>query len=944
MATQSSTPLWLDLKIDYIDENFNKVFNYIHQNNIGTKDGFYDITINLLEQRIDALIQELQNKPIMYDESLVKDKEQVTFISRLLGLYLLSVDSSSANYRTALLLFVHTLALLEPKNISIEMVGNVLKFAICKLPTRCVLTWKDIEVFQPNIIAHKFNHAISEYNGYTQSDKFEYMGMLKLMAKQLQLSAANNIAISQPTVSLSILNNLIAIVTPKSDKLKQSKANDIESIRDFTAQFIADQHKAVKKLKRYAVGDKLVVRLTGKRNNHLQVVSISREYQQIEGEVQFSGKNFFFYKEQDFIDALNIDDTFDVLYLGDDLFEVKMPFIQWAKDYIFSENIVVGAKAVMITDKFIGWGTVNGLGVYTSKIEGVTQGDCAEIQLKSMPKDSDGNPTGWISGQFIQLIDEEIDYDSAKIQTISESFIYEQEEDDTKCSSSILSAEFVKSIYRMLIFCQQQCVSNPTERYKIISVCQMLATLIDKEQDINYIDFLAQCLEYLVYFAKGEYDKLKQPTLAIDNKPESVVRKQSIISIIQEYGSTKDTDFLSNIISNEQDELLIKLAILVQSCNRLTGVINRSMQNIIKREIISTLAVETEGDTDLEEENGIYLGIENDRQEFKTSFFHAPQGAKEQRQHINIFKGICAFLNTTDGGTLYIGVNDLGYIKGIDAEIAHLQTITYGNYKGVDGYMRYITDQAKQFFDIDIVTNIKTHPMYNNQVIAIEVTPYEFGIVRLENTAYLRVNGESIAISESTVQRIAARKSIPIHKADSTIGYLSNAIRNQKCVVLHNYHSANSGTIKDRTVEVFDFTDDGKYIWCYDLDKRAIRVFDIARIGYVENTQIAWKNQHLHKCGSIDIFNMTGSTAFNICLRLNLRAKNLLIDEFPKAEAFVIKENDNSWLLTTEVYNISGVARFYLGLANSIDIINAPELVEYVKTYCSTYLTKQIAD
>ena len=161
MATQSSTPLWLDLKIDYIDENFNKVFNYLHQNNIGTKDGFYDITINLLEQRIDALIQELQNKPIMYDESLIKDKEQVTFISRLLGLYLLSVDSSSANYRTALLLFVHTLALLEPKNISIEMVGNVLKFAICKLPTRCVLTWKDIEVFQPNIIAHKFNHAIS---------------------------------------------------------------------------------------------------------------------------------------------------------------------------------------------------------------------------------------------------------------------------------------------------------------------------------------------------------------------------------------------------------------------------------------------------------------------------------------------------------------------------------------------------------------------------------------------------------------------------------------------------------------------------------------------------------------------------------------------------------------------------------------------------------------
>ena len=30
MNTQAYTPLWLDLKIDYIDENFDKVFTYIY--------------------------------------------------------------------------------------------------------------------------------------------------------------------------------------------------------------------------------------------------------------------------------------------------------------------------------------------------------------------------------------------------------------------------------------------------------------------------------------------------------------------------------------------------------------------------------------------------------------------------------------------------------------------------------------------------------------------------------------------------------------------------------------------------------------------------------------------------------------------------------------------------------------------------------------------------
>ena len=83
---------------------------------------------------------------------------------------------------------------------------------------------------------------------------------------------------------------------------------------------------------------------------------------------------------------------------------------------------------------------------------------------------------------------------------------------------------------------------------------------------------------------------------------------------------------------------------------------------------------------------------------------------------------------------------------------------------------------------------------------------------------------------------------------------------------------------------------------------------------------------------------MTGSSSYSICLRLNLRAKNLLLEEFPRAKEHISNEGKNSWLLNTDVYNLAGVARFYIGLANSIEIINAPELVEYIKSYCKAYL------
>ena len=936
MTHNTSTPLWLNLKVNYIDENFENVINYIYQNNTIRKDEFYGITINLLERRIDALIEEFHDQPLLYDDYLTQDKERAKFTAQLLGLYLLSVSNNSKHYRTAFLLFAYTVAILEPRNLSTNYVSNALNFILGTLPAKPILEWKDIMEIYPEVIAHKLNNAMESKSGFTQNDTLEMMGTMQLSSKKIQLAATNKQCINQSvSTSLSILDDIINIITPKSDKLKQSKASDIENIREFASLFIADQKKVCRKLKKYAVGQELTVKLISKRNDILKVASTDNEYQQVQGNIVFPQK-YFFYNECDFVEAINIDDEFDVVYLGEETFDIMLPYLKYIRDYLYEPNEIVVARVLKVYEKMIAWGTSTGLSVATVKIDNIEVGDYAEIKIKQLQLNEDGIPKGWISGDIIRIVNDSFDYNRVKVDTIAKGYIYEKE--DNESTPTILTPELVKAIYRLLIFNQQHCVTNPTDRYKIICVSQMLATFIGKEDDVTYMTFLADYLENLVRFAKSEYDAVVCPAFPYNEMTDEIVRRKQIISILKAYGTTEDDDALNDIINNNEDPLLVKLATLVQSCNRLDGVINRSMQNVIKREIISSLAVEAEGDTDLDNENGTYLGIENDRLEFKTSFFHAPKNAKEQRQHINVFRSICAFLNTTDGGTLYMGVNDLGYVQGINSEISHLQSITYSNYKGIDGYMRYITDQAKIFFDIDVVANIKMRPMYNNQVIAIEIAPYEFGVVKLGDVAYLRVNAESVAISESAMQRVMARKSLSTIKKSPTIENLSLAMRSKSCAILHNYQSSNSGNISDRTVEVFDFTNNGTAIWCYDIDKSAVRLFNIDRIGHVELTQRPWKHQDQHKCGDIDIFNMTGSTSYNICLRLNLRAKNLLVEEFPRAKEHISNEGKNSWLLTTDVYNLAGVARFYIGLANSIEIVNAPELVEYVKSYCKTYL------
>ena len=45
------------------------------------------------------------------------------------------------------------------------------------------------------------------------------------------------------------------------------------------------------------------------------------------------------------------------------------------------------------------------------------------------------------------------------------------------------------------------------------------------------------------------------------------------------------------------------------------------------------------------------------------------------------------------------------------------------------------------------------------------------------------------------------------------------------------------------------------------------------------------------------------------------------------------KGDNNIWYFDTEVYQMEGIGRFYLGLANHIKILQAPELEQYVAAF-----------
>ena len=70
MAKTDKTPLWLDLRKEYIDDNFEKLRSYLLEcsTNASKKDSFFDTTIELLRARVEDLIAAIASRPIFAEE------------------------------------------------------------------------------------------------------------------------------------------------------------------------------------------------------------------------------------------------------------------------------------------------------------------------------------------------------------------------------------------------------------------------------------------------------------------------------------------------------------------------------------------------------------------------------------------------------------------------------------------------------------------------------------------------------------------------------------------------------------------------------------------------------------------------------------------------------------------------------------------------------------
>ena len=167
----------------------------------------------------------------------------------------------------------------------------------------------------------------------------------------------------------------------------------------------------------------------------------------------------------------------------------------------------------------------------------------------------------------------------------------------------------------------------------------------------------------------------------------------------------------------------------------------------------------------------------------------------------------------------------------------------------------------------------------------------------------------------------------------SNVNALAEAMEEKKQVVLKDYSSSHTGKVSDRTVEPFAFTTNYISVWCYDTADKQNKVFKTERIGSVVELEKNWKYEKEHKAAEVDIFRMSGNEREELILKLSLRAKNLLLEEYPLSEKYLSEDDASTWTLKTEICSPLGAARFIAGLPEEIKLIKGAKVRRCVRKY-----------
>ena len=395
----------------------------------------------------------------------------------------------------------------------------------------------------------------------------------------------------------------------------------------------------------------------------------------------------------------------------------------------------------------------------------------------------------------------------------------------------------------------------------------------------------------------------------------------------------------------------------------------------VRKKICSLLGVDGLFRAESASRIGKYGKTERQQLEFKSSYVYRNDDKGpdiDYQGRGQVFEAVCGFLNAK-GGTVYVGVNNDGdpivaEDSGLNADIAWLRAnFKFLNgmrarqlghaiceVKDLDSFVQFLNSEKELYFKESLQGNIRIEVTDDVDAIRITVDPSEYEIAylypdktRSGGRAFVRDGLRTVEMTRvQKEQRLASLKRIS--KEMGFVVAIQEAIDRQGILLFKGYASGNSGEVKDRKVVPVNLFYNDENVYCYDLVSRKFKQFRLHRISSIEALPDTYSLQKSSP-KKADVFRWLddGGKKYHIKFRMDVGARNYLLEEYSCAEKLpeseLYEEKKNKWILDTWVNGLGAVRRFYLGLADKIEILDtedSEELKADIAAYVAEYISR----
>lgn len=751
---------------------------------------------------------------------------------------------------------------------------------------------------------------------------------------------------------------------------RQTLLEMIDSVPLMLHEFENVRPSRERKIKQYAAGDYMDVRVRKIFLPRIECETIDPEYHKVVGKIMIDTYNLGVPRE--FLQArLKVGDVLPAVYNpGEDcVFGISRDAEEEKsfKEYV-CENHPKSMMSAVRTESYGGgtrWLSETGIlvNVPTWKENNINlpehmgEGSCVKVRICEITFDRKGNVVA--NGEFADEEEQtlpDVDYETFVRQAngrLAQSLITFMESNPVveihEGTPEIRTSGEIADTLGLLMMrnAEEDRDLSSAERVGYIVAAEALFICTQSETDMLTARRELSYRRAVTAFAMGESPV--SLSLNVDERIASHQRsfdEMNIIETLRQYKETHHAIRVSDSLIGEQPDMI---GDLVKASNTLIDKIGVAELSRIKRSIAVKLGA---GDAYRETyHNHTYYGEESDTLEFKISCVRPPANRQTgsfegdlRMQHYTIFKTVCAFLNSPSGGDLLVGVNDEGYGTGIRGDI----DLLHGNHlipeANADRLRVYIKNRIDQAFVSNdgtvtgnaitvgnVLVNIET-TKEGTQILRVKVNPYPYDVVRIRKDlcpqgykdVFFRSSGASEPLDSNGVRNVRMQKLQAIDPNDSKIATVLEAIDNKQQLRIGRYISHQEST--NRIIEPHRLMMGNTALQAYDRSTNQMRLFKLSRIEGLELLGKHWEAERKHRSWPVDVFGMMQSEKNKGALRrikMSKYAKILLQEEYPLSlddTAVTWSENTDAdrtrfpVMMETMIYNESGMQRFLLGL------------------------------